>query len=92
MSSEHEVLLWLHVEHPGGIHARYATQQGHLRLVEVGYPEARYPGDLCRVEETLAEQDASLGALLLGNVSHPAACQVLGRPLGLIEIDRKSVV
>jgi len=82
-----ETLINLQIEHAGGPHARYENWENLVRLVEVLYPEARYPGDLCRVIETLGINDTPLGALLLGNVSHPAGCLVWGRPLGLIEIE-----
>jgi len=82
------MLVELRVEVPGGQHARYEHdfQSGGLRLTEVLYPPDRFPADWCAVTETLADDRAPLGALLLGNLSHPAGCLVVSRPLGVIEI------
>ena len=77
----------LQIEHPGGTHAHYTLNGNGMELKEVTYPHARYPGDLCRVLDTLESGQRPLGALLLGNLSHPTGCLVWARPLGLVEIE-----
>jgi inorganic pyrophosphatase len=83
-----ETLVELRVEMPGGQHGRYEHdfRVGGLRLAEVIYPTERYPADLCAVTDSLADEATPLGALLLGNISHPSGCVLWARPLGAIEI------
>jgi len=82
-----ETRVELRVEVPGSYHARYEADPGagRLRLVDVVYPKERLPADLCSVTDSL-EGNASLGVLLLGNVSLPAGCLVWARPLGMLEV------
>ena len=84
----------LRVEVPGGYHARYEAEgsSGALRVVEVVYPAERLPGDLCSVTDSLVAGNASLGAILLGNVSLPAGCLVWARPLALLEIRTEDTI
>jgi len=84
----------LRVEVPGGYHARYEAggSSGALRVVDVVYPAERLPGDLCSVTDSLVAGNASLGAILLGNVSLPAGCLVWARPLALLEIRRGKTI
>jgi inorganic pyrophosphatase len=87
-------LIDLQVEIPGRPHARYEHDfnTGGLRLVGVEYPPERSPADLCAVIDTLADEQAPLSALLLGNLAHPAGCRVSGRMLGGVEIRAGSTV
>ncbi len=81
-------LIELYVEIPGRQHARYEHdfRADRLRLADVIYPGEHYPGDLCAVAGTLADDHSPLGALLLGNVSHPTGCLITARMLGVIEV------
>ncbi len=83
-----KTLVELRVEVPGGPHGCYEHdfQTGGLRVAKVAYPTERYPADLCTVTDSLADEAMPLGALLLGNVSHPSGCVLWARPLGAIEI------
>lgn len=83
-----ETLVELCVEIPGGPHGRYEHDFhiGGLRLAGVAYPTERYPADLCVMTDSLADQTTPLGALLLGNVSHPPGCKLRARPLGAIGV------
>jgi len=85
-----ENLIELHVEIPGREHACYDHyddygRTGGLRLTKVVYPLEHYPADLCVVTDSLGDDGAPLGALLLGNVSHPAGCLVGARPIGTLQ-------
>lgn len=83
-----DTLVELRVDVPGNNHGRYEFDHatGALRLVEVVYPAERRPADLCSVIDSLDESESALGAVLLGNLSHPHGCRLWGRLLGAIEI------
>jgi hypothetical protein len=83
-----DTLIELCVDVPGNNHGRYEFDfvTGALRLVEVVYPAERRPADLCSVIDGLDESESALGAVLLGNLSHPQGCRLWARLLGAIEI------
>ena len=84
----------LRVEVSGGYHARFEAdgRPGALRLVDVMYPAERLPADLCSVTDSIVQGNASMGALLLGNVALPAGCLVWARPLALLEIRTEETI
>jgi len=84
----------LRVEVSGSYHARFEAEgrSGALRLVDVMYPAERLPADLCSVTDSIVQGNASLGALLLGNVALPAGCLVWARPLALLEIRTEETI
>lgn len=82
-------LIELQVVIAGGPHARYAyrASDGELGLAAVLYPDAWSPGDLCVLPNSLTTSGGLLRAILVGTISHPPACFLQARLLGVVEFE-----
>lgn len=78
----------------GGPHARYEyrASDGELGLAAIGYPDAWSPGDLCVLPNSLTASGGLLRAIVLGTISHPPACFLQARLLGMVELEESGWV